>query len=564
MKILYNTGTEFKESKESAENLAVKIVDDNGDIVEETVQELVSNDHQGIKRLIGAEDINDNHRSVREIARNELAKQLIPEDARESLDTLKEIADWIQDHPESASQMNSRIDTLEEAVPFVLYIQNGVYGYKKENGDFIPFKSQADIDAAVTAAKVGTATAADVLAGKTFTNSTTSGVTGTMVDHDAATNAVSVGTNNTNTCHRIPTGAYLKLQGTGYPEIVTPLTEYGDAAAENVLSGKKFTSSAGLKATGSMENLSTNNRYQHYSNNSTPTILGDAGFFTTVYDKISKANLGDYFEIRYNGSPNKNASNNATSNGYLQTNTLIALPSETRSVTPSTSAQTISPNSNKVIKSVTVDAIPTQRNASGQASGDKVWLYNNRIYFGFDYGWYPSGSTFGSMSNVCERYVNYSSVVGTLGITASTVRPGSTILGVAGTKESTTYTCPSNWTGSPSTGGNGDMGDTNTYRFVNAANVYNKGKSDGKSEAWTFKASYENKTALTFSVTSGYYIVVTQLGQTSYCTISTSGASVTVVTEIKALKIYKATSTGNLSLNGNGKNLNILVYCGIS
>ena len=95
-------------------------------------------------------------------------------------------------------------------------------------------------------------------------------------------------------------------------------------------------------------------------------------------------------------------------------------------------------------------------------------------------------------------------------------------------------------------------------------NVYNKGKSDGKSEAWTFKASYENKTALTFSVTSGYYIVVTQLGQTSYCTISTSGASVTVVTEIKALKIYKATSTGNLSLNGNGKNLNILVYCGIS
>lgn len=47
--------------------------------------------------------------------------------------------------------------------------QNGVYGYINSSDVFVPFKSQADIDAAVTAARVGTATAADVLAGKTFT-----------------------------------------------------------------------------------------------------------------------------------------------------------------------------------------------------------------------------------------------------------------------------------------------------------------------------------------------------------------------------------------------------------
>lgn len=64
------------------------------------------------------------------------------------------------------------------------------YGYYKTDGTFVPFKSQADIDAAVAAAMVGNATAADVLSGKTFTNSTTSGVTGSI-----GTASVTGGTN---------------------------------------------------------------------------------------------------------------------------------------------------------------------------------------------------------------------------------------------------------------------------------------------------------------------------------------------------------------------------------
>lgn len=61
-----------------------------------------------------------------------------------------------------------------------IVIQNGQYGYINANNEFVDFKSQADIDAAVRDAMVGTATAADVKEGVTFTNSTTSGVVGTF------------------------------------------------------------------------------------------------------------------------------------------------------------------------------------------------------------------------------------------------------------------------------------------------------------------------------------------------------------------------------------------------
>lgn len=55
----------------------------------------------------------DAGKSARTIANEELAKQLIPESAQESLDTLKEIADWIQAHPAEVTEMNSKITALE-------------------------------------------------------------------------------------------------------------------------------------------------------------------------------------------------------------------------------------------------------------------------------------------------------------------------------------------------------------------------------------------------------------------------------------------------------------------
>lgn len=65
-----------------------------------------------VTTLIGS----DANKSVRTIANEELAKQLIPENAKEALDTLGEIAAWIQQHPDDASAMNTRITNLTNLV----------------------------------------------------------------------------------------------------------------------------------------------------------------------------------------------------------------------------------------------------------------------------------------------------------------------------------------------------------------------------------------------------------------------------------------------------------------
>ena len=58
----------------------------------------------------------DTGKSVRTIANEELAAQLIPETAKESLDTLAEIAAWIQSHPDDASAINAAITSLQNLV----------------------------------------------------------------------------------------------------------------------------------------------------------------------------------------------------------------------------------------------------------------------------------------------------------------------------------------------------------------------------------------------------------------------------------------------------------------
>lgn len=58
----------------------------------------------------------DAGKSARAIANEELTKQLIPEGAKESLDTLQEIAAWIQNHPDDASAMNAAIAAIKTKV----------------------------------------------------------------------------------------------------------------------------------------------------------------------------------------------------------------------------------------------------------------------------------------------------------------------------------------------------------------------------------------------------------------------------------------------------------------
>lgn len=70
---------------------------------------------QELSTLIGDTE-GDDELSVREIAVAELTKQLITDDAKEHLNELKEIAAWIQNHPDEASAMNLAIEELKKKI----------------------------------------------------------------------------------------------------------------------------------------------------------------------------------------------------------------------------------------------------------------------------------------------------------------------------------------------------------------------------------------------------------------------------------------------------------------
>ena len=89
-----------------------------------------------VNTLVGS----DTGKSVRTIANEELAAQLIPADAAESLNTLQEIANWIQDHPGNASAMNTAITAL----------QNQLKGIAAGEGTVKKY-----VDDAITALKIG-------------------------------------------------------------------------------------------------------------------------------------------------------------------------------------------------------------------------------------------------------------------------------------------------------------------------------------------------------------------------------------------------------------------------
>ncbi len=99
-----------------------------------------------VTTLIG----DDANKSVRTIANEELAAQLIGADAKESLDTLAEIAAWIQSHPEDASAMNQAI----------VAVQKQLQGFDAGEGTV-----KAYVDGAIAALNIGDyATAANLLA----------------------------------------------------------------------------------------------------------------------------------------------------------------------------------------------------------------------------------------------------------------------------------------------------------------------------------------------------------------------------------------------------------------
>lgn len=105
-----------------------------------------------VDMLIGT----DTGKSARTIANEELAKQLIPENAKESLDTLAEIAAWIQAHPDDATAMNKAITDLTTLV--------GTLPDDAESTTVVAYIKEA-IDNAIAALAIGDyAKAADLTA----------------------------------------------------------------------------------------------------------------------------------------------------------------------------------------------------------------------------------------------------------------------------------------------------------------------------------------------------------------------------------------------------------------
>ena len=109
------TNTQIDEAIEAAKTAVAYddselrgLISDNADAIE-AHKELVDGT---VATLVGE----DTGKSVRTIANEELVKQLVAEGAKESLDTLEEIAAWIQSHPEDASAMNKAIEDLETLV----------------------------------------------------------------------------------------------------------------------------------------------------------------------------------------------------------------------------------------------------------------------------------------------------------------------------------------------------------------------------------------------------------------------------------------------------------------
>lgn len=121
-----HTNTEVGKVQNAVDTLAGKVgtVPEGSTVmgIIENIQENAYDDTALVEKIDGVDAKvttlvgEDANKSVRTIANEELAKQLIAEGAQESLDTLAEIAAWIQEHPGDAAAMNEAIVALQNKV----------------------------------------------------------------------------------------------------------------------------------------------------------------------------------------------------------------------------------------------------------------------------------------------------------------------------------------------------------------------------------------------------------------------------------------------------------------
>ncbi len=120
---------------------------------------VIDNLQTSVATLIGE----DENKSVSEIVVEKVAELLIPENAQESLDSLQEIAQWIQDHPNDAAEINANIVELQTDVANLDELLNGttehpenglvarVSALENTMGTFVPSEGKyLDVGSAIT------------------------------------------------------------------------------------------------------------------------------------------------------------------------------------------------------------------------------------------------------------------------------------------------------------------------------------------------------------------------------------------------------------------------------
>ena len=112
-----------------------------------------------VNTLIGS----DTAKSVRTIAAEELAEQLIPDNAAEALDTLQEIAAWIQEHPGDAATMSASLNALSTK------LELGTYESEGQQVQYATVKAYVEAMMSTVAASSHGHTNKDVLDGITAT-----------------------------------------------------------------------------------------------------------------------------------------------------------------------------------------------------------------------------------------------------------------------------------------------------------------------------------------------------------------------------------------------------------
>ena len=228
-------------------------------------------------------------------------------------------------------------------------------------------------------------------------------------------------------------------------------------------------------------------------------------------------------------------------------------PTQTKSCTPSTSAQTITPDSGYLLSSVSVSAIQTQTKSCTPSTSAQAITPDSGKY----------------LSKVSVSAISTQTKTVTASRSAQNVTPdsGKYLTKVTVNKypdASGNYTCGSN-NGAASSN---DMGATNNYRYVDATKVYNKGKSDGAAtgtggatEVWCFSnigygiQSIQGQGSMTHTVNGWVVITIYDPnGARNTPTWGVSGITVKTVYDVKYIRIYNCYKAGNwtVTLNPTG------------